>query len=384
MSWTIYKDQTVYIRSVVITDVSHYVLCRTLVGREFFNFTKCTWEDELTVSCLWSHFDSLRKKAFQVGFKQVIEIEPNFTTPHSIQYVVTKYTAQTGSIPMYLNMCVKSKVYSWQATRFFYRNEHEARVAVNNLLLSTEVKTMEKPFEVKVSPTKTKKAKKKRPPSVMRAFKKEVIQTIKQRRLTCISLAEETSIHECIRNDHVRDAKKYEAQLRKLGAKNMTTEILNAIKAYATECAVSFVAEFPGEQLTDSDDWDSAAFEMRHDWDDVDDAFSIFRKHLVAEIARLNAPAQTTVTTIANAAYAETLTQISPADLRSIDLRTEASKGECDCLRSSETVGVDLIEIVFFPETNRAGVAAGSDAEWTDASSAADALRRFLNDDMSP
>ncbi len=74
------------------------------------------------------------------------------------------------------------------------------------------------------------------------------------------------------------------------GAKNMTTEILNAIKAYATECAFSFVDEFPGEQLTDSDDWDSAAFEMRHDWDDVDDAFSIFRKHLVTEIARLNTP----------------------------------------------------------------------------------------------
>ena len=79
----------------------------------------------------------------------------------------------------------------------------------------------------------------------------------------------------------------------------------------------------------------------------------------------------------------KTLTQISPADLRSIDLRTEASKGECDCLRSSWTVGNDAIEIVYFPETGRAGVAAGSDAQWTDASSAADALRRFLNDDMS-
>jgi hypothetical protein len=152
----------------------------------------------------------------------------------------------------------------------------------------------------------------------------------------------------------------------------MTTEILNAIKAYATECAVSFVDEFPGEQLTDSDGWDSAAFEMRHDWDDVDDAFSIFHKHLVAEISRLNLER-----------LQATLTQISTADLRSIDLHTEASKGECDCLRSSETVGADLIEIVFFPATNRAGVAAGSDAEWTDASSAADALRRFLNDDMS-
>lgn len=90
-----------------------------------------------------------------------------------------------------------------------------------------------------------------------------------------------------------------------------------------------------------------------------------------------------TINTIANAHYAETLTQISPADLRSIDLREEAATGECDCLRSSETVGVDAIEIVYFPETGRAAVASGAHAEYTDASSAADALRRYLNNDMS-
>lgn len=154
----------------------------------------------------------------------------------------------------------------------------------------------------------------------------------------------------------------------------MTTEILNAIKAYATECAVSFVNEFPGEQLTDSDDWDSAAFEMRHDWDDVDDAFSIFRRHLVAEISRLNLER-----------LQATLTQVQLPELRSTDLRASSrSHVEYECYRSSEIVGADAIEIVFVPEINRAGVAAGSDAQWTDASSAADALRRFLNDDMSP
>ena len=90
-----------------------------------------------------------------------------------------------------------------------------------------------------------------------------------------------------------------------------------------------------------------------------------------------------TINTIANAHYAETLTQVQPSDLRSIDLRKEAVTGECDCLRSSETVGADAIELVYFPEIGRAGVASGSDAEWTDASSAADALRRYLNNDMS-
>jgi len=92
-----------------------------------------------------------------------------------------------------------------------------------------------------------------------------------------------------------------------------------------------------------------------------------------------------TITTIANAAYAETLTQVSPADLRSIDLRASSrSHVEYECYRSSETVGADAIEIVFLPDINRAGVSAGSDAAWTDASSAADALRRYLNNDMSP
>jgi len=154
----------------------------------------------------------------------------------------------------------------------------------------------------------------------------------------------------------------------------MKTEILNAIKAYATECAICFVDEFPGEQLTDSDDWDSAAFEMRHDWDDIDDAFSVFRKHLVTEIARLNLER-----------LQATLTQVQLPELRSTDLRASSSTHvEYECYRSSETVGVDAIEIVFLPDINRAGVAAGSDAQWTDASSAADALRRFLNDDMSP
>lgn len=156
-----------------------------------------------------------------------------------------------------------------------------------------------------------------------------------------------------------------------MSADTITAEQLSAIKAYATESAACFVDEFPGEELGDSD-WDSVAFEMRHDWDDIDGAFSIYRKHLVAEITRLNLQR-----------LHETLTQVSPADLRSIDLREEAAAGECDCLRSSETVGADKIEIVYFPETGRAGVASGAHAEWTDASSAADALRRYLNNDMS-
>jgi len=111
----------------------------------------------------------------------------------------------------------------------------------------------------------------------------------------------------------------------------------------------------------------------------------------IAEALALNPMSADTITTIANAAYAETLTQVQLPELRSMDLRasttstalTSRTHVEYECYRSSETIGADAIEIVFLPEINRAGVAAGSDAQWTDAISAADALRRFLNDDMS-
>jgi len=156
----------------------------------------------------------------------------------------------------------------------------------------------------------------------------------------------------------------------------MTTEILNAIKAAAKADAIVFEDEFPGEHPEGSD-WDSAAFEMhqrRGVLNDIDGAFDVYRKHLAAEVDCLTA-----------ARMQATLTEVTGASLKSSDLRKEArSTGSFrQCFRSSEKVGSDAIEIVYFPETGRAAVASGAHAEYTDASSAADALRRYLNNDMS-
>lgn len=158
----------------------------------------------------------------------------------------------------------------------------------------------------------------------------------------------------------------------------MTTEILTAIEAAAKADALVFEDEFPGEQPEGSD-WDSAAFEMHYKLNDIDGAFDSYRKQLAAEVSRLTLER-----------LQATLTQVQLPELRSTDLRaatdstvlTSRTHVEYECYRSSETVGADTIEIVFLPEINRAGVAAGSDAQWTDASSAADALRRFLYDAM--
>lgn len=74
----------------------------------------------------------------------------------------------------------------------------------------------------------------------------------------------------------------------KTGAKLMTTDILNKIAAAAQADAVLFVDEMPGEKLKDTDDWDSAAFEMNRELSSIDGAFEIYRKQLNAEIERLN------------------------------------------------------------------------------------------------
>jgi len=167
------------------------------------------------------------------------------------------------------------------------------------------------------------------------------------------------------------------AAIRPTGSETMTADIFSKIATAAQADAVVFVDEFPGDDLGDDlghSDWDSAAFEMNKDLNAIDGAFEVYRKYLVAAIARLNLQR-----------LHETLTQVSPTDLRSDDLRKEAEDPEydCECYRSSETVGADAVEIIYWPELDRAGVASGSDSEWTDASSASDALRRYLNDDMS-
>ena len=74
----------------------------------------------------------------------------------------------------------------------------------------------------------------------------------------------------------------------KPGSKLMNADILSKIAVAAQSDAVLFVDEMPGEHLKDTDDWDSAAFEMNRELSSIDGAFEIYRKHLNAEIERLN------------------------------------------------------------------------------------------------
>lgn len=85
---------------------------------------------------------------------------------------------------------------------------------------------------------------------------------------------------------------------------------------------------------------------------------------------------------------AETLTPVKDFQLDARDLPGPRS-GLTDwiaqaplCFRSRLEYRGQCIEIAFYPERQRAGVAVGTYTEWTSCADEVEALRRFLNDDM--
>ena len=68
--------------------------------------------------------------------------------------------------------------------------------------------------------------------------------------------------------------------------------------------------------------------------------------------------------------------------LSASDLQVEATKHDDAEMWQTNWYNAEQVEILWLPSTKRAGIAWGSDANWTDASSPEEALQRFFNDDM--
>ena len=65
------------------------------------------------------------------------------------------------------------------------------------------------------------------------------------------------------------------------------------------------------------------------------------------------------------------------------DLQQEMlSCGDMPSYRYAAVVNGQLMELMWIPDVGRAGVAHGADAQWTDADAPAQALARYLNDEM--
>lgn len=214
------KDQTVYALPKVVNGVAHYVLCEdALTNTHVFSFKTGDWTDNLTTSDVYLHLETLLVKAFKTGFKEVVEIVADQTTDDSIRFVVKKYTEKRGiDFPMYLFVDFENKEYKWLDLRFWYKTEIKAIAAVDNYPDYRKMRLTESVVEAKTSPPKIKKPKKARPPSETRRLEKEIIETVKKKRLASIALAEENA-DPYLRKQHANDVKTHEQTLKTLKAR---------------------------------------------------------------------------------------------------------------------------------------------------------------------
>lgn len=218
MSQEIDKTKPAYVRFKVVNGVPYYVLCiDPLVDTHVFSFELDGWTDEVTMSNMHTHLETLLVGAFTVGFKQVIEIVADQTIDDRIMYIVKKYTEKDGvqcKVPVYL-FTDNDKMPKWGFLGFWFRTQSEALIAVNSLFSFAEVESTEKSTEVKVPPVKVKKV---RPPSETRKLEKEIIETVKKKRLASIALAEGNS-DPYLRRSHANDVRAYELTLKTLKAR---------------------------------------------------------------------------------------------------------------------------------------------------------------------
>jgi len=214
------KDRPVYIRVKMVNGATYYVLCNYFLGdTNFFNFALGTWECNLAKVHLCLDLKNVIAAALEAGFKEVIEVSAFRLTDDSIQYLVKKYNEKRGvDFPMYLFVDFENREYKWLDLRFWYKTENEAVTAVNDYPGYRKMRLTESVVEAKASPSKVKKPKKARPPSETRKLEKEIIETVKKRRLACISLAESAE-DPSLRSTHAQKVVMLEQTLKALKAR---------------------------------------------------------------------------------------------------------------------------------------------------------------------
>ena len=83
--------------------------------------------------------------------------------------------------------------------------------------------------------------------------------------------------------------------------------------------------------------------------------------------------------------------KINPSEVTPLDLQVEIAHYNDNprnegypvrCLRVHFADSAESGYVVFFPRFNRAGIAHGADAVWTDATGEHDALGRYINDEL--
>lgn len=78
----------------------------------------------------------------------------------------------------------------------------------------------------------------------------------------------------------------------------------------------------------------------------------------------------------------EIIKQINPSELTAVDLSIEFENNPQGATAYKCSIGGQAAEMLFYEDAGRAGIFTGGDSDWTDASSAEDAVERFNNDEM--
>ena len=203
------KTEPAYVRSILINGSTRYMLSEFNTGGEVFNFTSGSWEKGLNVSNTYVYVGTVLDRAFQAGFKEVIEVKAYASSGSDVWYAVKKHTEQMYKITLGIDS--DTGHYKWGVSNFHFTSEYNALTALDSILAQSATAVPETVVPIV-------KAKKVRPPSETRKLEKEIIETVKKKRLASIALAEGNS-DPYLRKQHANDVRTYEQTLRALKAR---------------------------------------------------------------------------------------------------------------------------------------------------------------------
>ena len=203
------KTEPAYVRSILINGSTRYMLSEFNTGGEVFNFTSGSWERGLNVSNTYVYVDTVLDRAFQAGFKEVIEVKAYASSGSDVWYAVKKHTEQAYGVTLGLDS--DTGHYKWGVPNFHFTSEYNALTALDSILAQSATAIPETVVPIV-------KAKKVRPPSETRKLEKEIIETVKKKRLASIALAEENA-DPYLRKQHANDVKTHEQTLKTLKAR---------------------------------------------------------------------------------------------------------------------------------------------------------------------
>lgn len=209
-----------------------YLLCKgyRTENEVFYDPATLCWDESIGSVSSASSTDEVLRTANNLGIKQVIEVYP-WIKSEELAWNVRRYIlGEPTDAPIRQDIFLsKLKPRCWAEAhkRGHFRSEYEALAALK-VMCDAEDKDLERNLaetselkeyaEDNTELQEPHKAKKVRPPSETRKLEKEIIETVKKKRLASIALAEENA-DLYLRKQHANDVRTHEQTLKTLKAR---------------------------------------------------------------------------------------------------------------------------------------------------------------------